>query len=159
MKTVGECEAIIGNLKAGYPGLVTWQQDTIRNARVNGYAETSFGRRRYLPNINNHAEWSKRSFAERCSMNTPIQGTAAEILKLAMRELIFQLKDKPYIRPILQIHDELLFEVDDGHEQEAINIIRSAMERQPFEGFDIPIVAEGEHGLCFGKLHELEETT
>lgn len=159
VKTVGECEAIIGNLKAGYPGLVTWQQDTIRNARVNGYAETSFGRRRYLPNINNRAEWGKRSFAERCSMNTPIQGTAAEILKLAMRELIFQLKDKPYIRPILQIHDELLFEVDDGHEQEAINIIRSAMERQPFEGFDIPIVAEGEHGLCFGKLHELEETT
>lgn len=73
--------------------------------------------------------------------------------------LFWQNLYKYNIRPILQIHDELLFEVDDGHEQEAINIIRSAMERQPFEGFDIPIVAEGEHGLCFGKLHELEETT
>ena len=154
-KTVGECEAIIGNLKAGYPRLTEWQQETIREARLNGYTETSFGRRRYLPNINN-GEWKKRSFAERCSMNTPIQGTAAEILKLAMRELIRELKDKPYIRPILQIHDELLFEVDDGHEEEAIAIIRKCMERQPFPEFDIPIVAEGEHGPSFGKLEELE---
>ena len=89
-------------------------------------------------------------------MNTPIQGTAAEILKLAMAELIRELRDKPYIRPILQIHDELLFEVDDGHEEEAIRIIRAAMERKPFDAFDIPIVAEGEHGTCFGKLRELE---
>lgn len=154
-KTVGECEAIIGNLKAGYPRLTEWQQETVRAARLNGYTETSFGRRRYLPNINN-GEWKKRSFAERCSMNTPIQGTAAEILKLAMRELIRELKDKPYIRPILQIHDELLFEVDDGHEEEAIAIIRKCMERQPFPEFDIPIVAEGEHGPSFGKLKELE---
>ena len=90
-------------------------------------------------------------------MNTPIQGTAAEILKLAMRELICELRGNPHIRPILQIHDELLFEVDDGHEEEAIRIIRKCMERQPFPSFDIPIVAEGEHGTCFGKLSELED--
>ena len=89
-------------------------------------------------------------------MNTPIQGTAAEILKLAMRELVRELADKPFIRPILQIHDELLFEVDAGHEAEAIRIIRNAMERRPFDGFDVPIVAEGEHGTCFGKLSALE---
>ena len=150
------CSAIIGNLKAGYPGLTTWQQDTVRMARIDGYSETAFGRRRYLPNINNRGDWGKRSFAERCALNTPIQGTAAEILKLAMRELIAALQDKPYIRPILQIHDELLFEVDNGYEEEAIRIIRTAMERCPFDGFDIPIVAEGEHGQCFGKLKELE---
>ncbi len=150
------CSAIIGNLKAGYPGLTTWQQNTVRKARIDGYSETAFGRRRYLPNINNRGDWGKRSFAERCALNTPIQGTAAEILKLAMRELIAALQDKPYIRPILQIHDELLFEVDDGYEEEAIRIIRTAMERCPFDGFDIPIVAEGEHGRCFGKLKELE---
>ena len=155
-KSEDQCAQIIANLKAGYPRLSAWQAETVRAARLNGYSETSFGRRRYLPNINNRADWGKRSFAERCSMNTPIQGTAAEILKLAMRELIHELKDKPYIRPILQIHDELLFEVDDGHEDEAIRIIRTAMERQPFPAFDIPIAAEGEHGTCFGKLHELE---
>ena len=150
------CESIIANLKAGYPNLTAWQQDTVKRARLDGYSETAFGRRRYLPNINNKLDWGKRSFAERCALNTPIQGTAAEILKLAMRELVSLLKDKPYIRPILQIHDELLFEVDAGHEAEAIALIRGAMERCPFDGFDIPIVAEGEHGTCFGKLHELE---
>ena len=156
-KPVEDCEAIIANLKAGYPALTDWQQATIRAARLNGYSETSFGRRRYLPNINNRADWGKRSFAERCSMNTPIQGTAAEILKLAMKKLIAELAKRPYIRPILQIHDELLFEVDEGYEEEAIRVIRAAMEAQPFAEFDIPIVAEGEHGYCFGKLEGLEE--
>jgi len=155
-KTEDQCAQIIANLKAGYPRLSEWQEETVKAARINKYSETSFGRRRYLPNINNQRDWGKRSFAERCSMNTPIQGTAAEILKLAMGDLIYELKDKPYIRPILQIHDELLFEVDNRHEEEAIRIIRTAMERTPFEGFDIPIVAEGEHGTCFGKLTELE---
>lgn len=154
-KPIDDCEAIIRNLKAGYPGLTEWQQRTIRDAKLSGYSETAFGRRRYLPNINNKQDWGKRSFSERCALNTPIQGTAAEILKLSMKELIAKLKDRPYIRPILQIHDELLFEVDKGYEQEAIQLIRTAMERQPFEAFDVPIVAEGEHGVCFGQLSEL----
>lgn len=154
---LGECEQIIRNLKAGYPGLTEWQQATVKKARLDGYTESAFGRRRYLPNINNKmADWGQRSFAERCALNTPIQGTAAEILKLAMRELLKELKNKPYIRPLLQIHDELLFEVDDGHEEEAIAIIKTAMERRPFAAFDVPIVAEGEHGARFGKLEGLE---
>ena len=154
--SIDYCTAIIANLKAGYPKLTQWQQDTVRRAKLDMYSETAFGRRRYLPEIKNNQEWGKRSFAERCALNTPIQGTAAEILKLAMKRLIVELKDKPYIRPILQIHDELLFEVDDGHEAEATTIIKAAMEHCPFDGFDIPIVAEGEHGICFGKLTELE---
>ena len=150
------CEAIISNLKAGYEKLSQWQHDTVRSAKLDMYSETAFGRRRYLPEIRNNKEWGKRSFAERCALNTPIQGTAAEILKLAMKRLIAELKDKPYIRPILQIHDELLFEVDNGYEKEAAALIKAAMEACPFDGFDIPIVAEGEHGTCFGKLAELE---
>ena len=150
------CEAIIANLKAGYAKLSQWQHDTVRSAKMDMYSETAFGRRRYLPEIRNNKEWGKRSFAERCALNTPIQGTAAEILKLAMKRLIAELKDKPYIRPILQIHDELLFEVDNGYEKEAAALIKAAMEACPFNGFDIPIVAEGEHGTCFGKLAELE---
>ena len=150
------CEAIITNLKAGYAKLSQWQQNTVRSAKLDMYSETAFGRRRYLPEIRNDKEWGKRSFAERCALNTPIQGTAAEILKQAMKRLIAELKDKPYIRPILQIHDELLFEVDNGYEKEAATLIKSAMEACPFNGFDIPIVAEGEQGTCFGKLAELE---
>ena len=155
-KTEAECAQIIRNLKAGYPNLTLWQQETTMQAHFDKFTETSFGRRRYLPHINNSQDWGKRSFAERCALNTPIQGTAAEILKMSMKVLIAKLKDKPYIRPLLQIHDELLFEVDDGYEAEAIDIIRTAMERVPFVGFDIPIVAEGEHGKCFGKLQPLE---
>lgn len=155
-KTVEECETIIFNLKSGYPALTQWQKNTIKQAKIDGYTETSFGRRRYLPNIRSN-DWGKRSFAERCALNTPIQGTAAEILKLSMCELIRTLKCKPYIRPVLQIHDELLFEVDNGYEDEAIEIIRNAMEQRPFFEFDIPIIAEGEHGDCFGKLKELED--
>ena len=155
-KSEEECAQIIANLKAGYPYLELWQRETVRAAKINGYCETHFGRRRYLPHIRNERDWGKSSFAERCAMNTPIQGTAAEILKLAIRELVATLADKPYIRPLLQIHDELLFEVDCGHEAEAAAIIRHAMERVPFDGFDVRIVAEGEHGTCFGKLRHLE---
>ncbi len=154
-KSVEDCEQIIRTLKAGYPGLTDWQERTVKEARLDGYTETFFGRRRYLPNIKS-TDWGKRSFSERCALNTPIQGTAAEILKLAMRELVKQLADKPYIRPILQIHDELLFEVDEGHEAEAAEMIRTVMEREPFPEFDIPIVAEGECGKRFGSLTELE---
>ena len=155
-KTAAECEAIIRNLKAGYPGLTVWQQNTVRDARMRGYAETYFGRRRYLPDINDRSNFGKRSFAERCALNTPIQGTAAEILKLAMGRLLKELADKPYIRPILQIHDELLFEVENGCEDEAVGVIKSAMEAKPFDAFDIPIVAEGECGTSFGNLTETE---
>lgn len=154
--SIDYCTAIIENLKAGYPNLTQWQQDTVRRAKLDVYSETAFGRRRYLPEIKNDKDWGKRSFAERCALNTPIQGTAAEILKLAMKRLIDKIKDKPYIRPILQIHDELLFEVDNGYEKEAAALIKTAMESCPFDGFDIPIVAEGEQGTCFGKLTELE---
>ena len=59
-------------------------------------------------------------------------------------------------KTLLQIHDEILFEVDDGHEQEAIKIIKTAMERKPFPEFDIPLVAEGEHGKCFAAMEEIE---
>lgn len=77
-KSVAECEKIISNLKAGYPGLTTWQEETKYQAARKKYSETRLGRRRYLPNIDSD-DWGKKSFAERCSMNTPIQGTAADI--------------------------------------------------------------------------------
>ena len=63
-KSVEECAAIIGNLKAGYPELTEWQQRTIRRARLDGYTESSFGRRRYLPDIRDRDDWARRSFTE-----------------------------------------------------------------------------------------------
>jgi DNA polymerase-1 len=78
-----ECENIIANLKTGYPALTRWQEETKDKAVSRRYTETWLGRRRYLPNIIS-ADWGKKSFAERCALNTPIQGSAADILKLAL---------------------------------------------------------------------------
>ncbi|NLH02040.1 MAG: bifunctional 3'-5' exonuclease/DNA polymerase, partial [Clostridiales bacterium] len=84
---LSECERIIENLKSGYPRLARWQEETKKRAALRRYTETWLGRRRYLPDIAS-ADWGKKSFAERCALNTPIQGTAADILKLALGRII-----------------------------------------------------------------------
>lgn len=153
-KSIDECCEIISNLKAGYKGLEKWQRKVKKQAAEDGYIETYLGRRRYLPNITS-ANWKKRSFAQRCALNTPIQGTAADILKLAMVRIVKGLKDKIWLRPILQIHDELVFEVPEDKVNEAANFVQECMEQQPFEAFDVPIIAEAEVGKTFGTLHEI----
>ena len=152
---LAECEKIIANLKAGYPQLAVWQEVVKRQAAVRRYSETWLGRRRYLPGIASQ-DWGKKSFAERCAMNTPIQGTAADILKLALGRLIVKLPEYPWLRPLLQIHDELVFELPADKVEEAAALIRSCMEAQPVPEFDVPIVAEAAFGPSFGELAEME---
>ncbi len=153
-KSIDECCEIISKLKAGYKGLEKWQRKVKKQAAEDGYIETYLGRRRHLPNITS-ANWKKRSFAQRCALNTPIQGTAADILKLAMGRIVKGLKDKIWLRPILQIHDELVFEVPEDKVNEAVNFVKECMEQQAFEAFDVPIIAEAEVGKTFGTLHEI----
>lgn len=154
-KSVDECSEIIANLKAGYPALTTWQEETKRDAAGKMYIEKWLGRRRYLPNIRSE-NWGLKSFAERCALNTPIQGTAADILKLAIVRILEGLPSRPWLRPILQIHDELTFIVPKEKLNEAVNFIRKCMEKQPFPEFDLPLVAEASAGETFGNLEELE---
>jgi len=154
VKTEVECAKIINNLRSGYPGLTRWQNDTKRIAKHKRYSETSLGRRRCLKGILS-TELGVRSYWERCALNTPIQGTAADVLKLAMGRLIEGLNEKPYIKPLLTIHDELVFEVPEDKVQEAYAFIKGCMEAVPFEGFDVPIVAEGAIGDRFGSMEEL----
>lgn len=154
-KTVSECEEIISNLKAGYPALTRWQEATKNAAARKVYTETWLGRRRYLPNILSD-NWGLKSFAERCSLNTPIQGTAADILKLAIVRIIEGLPDRPWIKPILQIHDELTFIIPEDRLVDAISFIKQCMEVQPFEEFDLPLVAEASAGPTFGNMEELD---
>lgn len=153
---LGECERIISNLKAGYPGLTRWQEETKERAGFRRYSETWLGRRRYLPGIQSQ-DWGKKSFAERCALNTPIQGTAADILKLALGRIITGLPERPWLRPLLQIHDELVFELPEARVPEAVSFIRACMEKQPFPEFDVPIVAEAAVGLRFGEMKELAD--
>lgn len=154
-KTVEECDEIIRNLKAGYPGLVTWQEETKAEAMRKMYSETRLGRRRFLPNIRSD-DWGKKSFAERCSMNTPIQGTAADILKLSLGRILKGLPDRPWLKPILQIHDELTFVIPEDRLDEAVAFIKGCMEPKPFPEFDLPLVAEASAGPTFGQMEELE---
>lgn len=154
-KTIEECEAIIRNLKTGYPGLTAWQDETKAMAKQNMYTETWLGRRRYLPNIRSD-NWGLKSFAERCALNTPIQGTAADILKLAIVRILEGLPSRPWLKPILQIHDELTFIIPKERLVEAVRFIRKCMEQQLFPEFDLPLVAEASAGETFGNLEELE---
>jgi DNA polymerase-1 len=157
-KSLEECEQIISNLKAGYPGLTAWQKDTIAKARIDRYSETFLGRRRYIPNIRSD-DWGKRSFGERCALNTPIQGTAADCLKLSMARIIKGLPEMPWLRPLLQIHDELVVELPIERVTEAVGFIKSCMEAQPFPECDVPIVAEASAGVRFGEMENIKEET
>ncbi|NLI93481.1 MAG: bifunctional 3'-5' exonuclease/DNA polymerase [Peptococcaceae bacterium] len=153
--TKEECETIINNLKAGYPGLAKWQNETKTSAANTCYTETWLGRRRYLISMLSE-DWGKRSFAQRCALNTPIQGTAADILKLVCGRVIAGLPERPWLKPLLQIHDELVFEMPNDKVDEAVRFIKSCMEAKPFPEFDVPIVAEAAVGDSFGNLKELE---
>jgi len=149
------CEDIIRNLKAGYPALARWQEQAKKAATIRQYTQTFLGRRRYLPGIRSQ-DWGKKSYAERCALNTPIQGTAADILKLALGAIIAGLPNRPWLKPLLQIHDELVFELPAVRLHEAVAFIRSRMEAQPFLEFDVPIVAEAACGPDFGHMAEME---
>lgn len=154
-KSSRECEGIIANLKAGYPGLTAWQEETKRNAARRMYSETWLGRRRYLPNIKSD-NWGMKSFAERCALNTPIQGTAADILKLAIVRILKGLPERPWLLPILQIHDELTFIIPKERLSDAVSFIKVCMEERPFSEFDLPLIAEAAAGETFGTLEELD---
>jgi DNA polymerase-1 len=154
--TLSECETIIQNLKAGYPGLARWQDEVKKRAAASCYTETWLGRRRYLLGIRS-SDWGKKSFAERCALNTPIQGTAADILKLACGRIISGLPERLWLKPLLQIHDELVFELPEDKVDEAVAFIKECMETQPFPEFDVPIVAEASIGRNFGEMKEMED--
>jgi DNA polymerase-1 len=154
--TLSECETIIQNLKSGYPGLAKWQDEVKKRAAVSCYSETWLGRRRYLLGIRS-SDWGKKSFAERCALNTPIQGTAADILKLACGRIISGLPERLWLKPMLQIHDELVFELPEDKVDEAVVFIKECMETQPFPEFDVPIVAEASVGRNFGEMKEMED--
>lgn len=150
-----ECEQIIANLKSGYAGLSIWQEAVKRQAAARRYSETWLGRRRYLPGITSE-DWGKKSFAERCAMNTPIQGTAADIIKLTMGRIIAELPEYPWILPVLTVHDSLVFYLPEDKVEEAGYLIKGLMEKQPFPEFDVPLVAEAAAGRNYGELADLE---
>ncbi|MCC5914920.1 MAG: DNA polymerase I, partial [Balneolaceae bacterium] len=111
-----------------FPGVKNYIDDTIAFAKENEYVATLLGRRRYIPDINSR-NWNVRGFAERTAVNMPIQGTAADIIKLAMIRIHHYLADSNYrSRMLLQVHDELIFEIADDEADEVPDKVRELME-------------------------------
>jgi DNA polymerase-1 len=111
--TRGEAQEYVNLYFDRYPGVKTYMDDTREQASAQGYVETVFGRRLYLPEINARNA-NRRQYAERSAINAPMQGTAADIIKMAMIEVHRWLHtEQPGARMIMQVHDELIFEVDE----------------------------------------------
>lgn len=145
------CEAMIFNLKLTYPELVPWQERIKAAARYRETVDTALGRRRCLPGINAPDEGLQGHF-ERAALNHPIQGTAADILKLAMVRLEAGLAARPYIQPLLTVHDEIVFEVETAQLAVAIPWIVAVMAAPPFAGFDVPLAVAVTVGQRYGSL-------
>jgi DNA polymerase-1 len=108
---VDEAQDIIKQYRQSYPGVSRFLNDLVERAREKGYAETLLGRRRYLPNIDS-SNSNERSAAERVAVNMPIQGTQADMIKIAMNRIHERLSEEFWqTRMLLQVHDELVFEV------------------------------------------------
>ena len=123
-----EADLYIRNYLAAYPKLSVYMDHCIEQAKKDGYVTTLFGRRRYLPELS-AANRVTRAFGERVARNAPIQGTAADIIKIAMIRVFRRLKSElPQARLILQIHDELIVECPEADQAAACRILKEEME-------------------------------
>ncbi len=150
---IGRAEAkkIIEDYFANFPAVASYIDDTIAAARETGYVETIFGRRRYLPDINSRNA-TARSLAERNAVNAPIQGTSADIIKLAMINVSVRLETEGLqSRMVLQIHDELVFDAVEAEVEVLQKIVREEMEN--VVKLSIPLTVECNYGKNWLEAH------
>ncbi len=146
-----EAKKIIEDYFASFPAISSYIQDTLACARENGYVETLFGRRRYLPDINSK-NGTARALAERTAINAPIQGTSADIIKLAMINIDRRLaKEGLQSRMVLQIHDELLFDSMPEEVGKLMSIVTEEMEN--VTELSIPLTVECNYGSNWLEAH------
>ncbi|TWH49376.1 DNA polymerase I [Sporomusa sp. KB1] len=144
-----EAAHYIASYFAKYQGVKRYIDESVASAHRDGYVTTLFGRRRQLPDINSR-NFNQRSFAERTAMNTPIQGAAADIIKIAMNKVYAALKTKGLkSRLLLQVHDELLLEVTAEELNQVTSLVKQAME-QAVE-LTVPLVADVKAGPNWAK--------
>ena len=126
--TRAEADRYIKSYLAAYPGVAAYMEKAIEDAKKNGYVTTLYGRRRYIPELSN-SNGNMRAFGERVARNAPIQGTAADIIKIAMIKVSRSLKDEfPTARLILQVHDELIVECDERDAEGVCALLEREME-------------------------------
>jgi len=133
-----------------YPGVQTFMHDIREKAKAQGYVETLFGRRLYLPDINS-SNGMRRKAAERVAINAPMQGTAADIIKRAMIQLDQTLQNDPDIAMIMQVHDELVFEVRSEKVAFYSELIKTQMESAA--DLVVPLIVEVGQGMNWDEAH------
>ncbi|MFL6722155.1 MAG: DNA polymerase I [Sphingomonas sp.] len=152
-----EGKAIIDRYYERFPGIRAFTHSTLSFAREHGFTQTLFGRKTHFePNIRSPNP-SIRAGAERAAINAPIQGTSADLIKRAMARMDGALEDAGLdgVRMLLQVHDELVFEVPDGREEEAAAVIREVMGHaaEPALELDVPLDVEVGWGEHWGAAH------
>lgn len=126
--SMGEAANLIASYSAKYPAIRSYMDETIKSAHSRGYVSTLLGRRRYLPELRARSH-SQRQAGERMAINMPIQGTAADIMKIAMIQMAGALDDSGLsVRMILQVHDELLFELPESDVDALAGLTREVMQ-------------------------------
>lgn len=147
-----EAKNFIDDYFMTFPGIKKFIDETIEKTKKKGYVETMFARKRYLPDINSNTPMIKKA-AERMAVNTPIQGTAADILKMAMIEIYKKIKNSSDIKMLLQVHDELVFEIKNGKEKKYAGEIAEIMEN--IVKLKVPLVADVKIGDNWGEMKEI----
>ncbi|KKU25655.1 MAG: polymerase protein [Candidatus Magasanikbacteria bacterium GW2011_GWA2_46_17] len=153
-----EAKAFIDKYFEQFSGIQKYIERTLEFTRSEGYCETLFGRRRYIPELN-AANFQLRSAAERMAINHPIQGTAADLIKMAMTSVSAKLnklftvipsEGRPKVKIILQVHDELVLEVKKGLEDEVEKMLKETMEN--IIKLRVPIVVDVRSGRNWGEI-------
>ena len=147
-----EADAFIDAYFAAYPSVQAWREHVVSEARARGYAETLTGRRRYIPALR-ATNFNQRQGAERIAINMPIQGTAADIIKIAMNRIDAELCERQReglrMRMVLQVHDELIFEAP---REEMAAVREIALRLMPSIELDVPLVIDEKHGRSWGDM-------
>ncbi len=151
----GEASDYIKKYFERFPGIKDYMEDTKAFAREHGYVETIFGRRAHYPDINS-SQPSHRAFNERAAINAPIQGSAADIIRRAMVRMDDVLAEaKLNARMLLQVHDELIFEVEDEEVEKTISVVVDAMENAAFPAvaMNVPLKVDARAAHNWDEAH------
>ena len=151
-----EAQDMIDRYFARFPGIRDYIRETLESVREKGYSETLFGRKTWFPRIGSNNP-NERAGSERAAINAPIQGTSADIIKRAMARMAPALADAglPQVRMLLQVHDELVFELPESAVEAATPVIRRVMEDAalPAVSLDLPLGVEIGAGTSWGAAH------
>jgi DNA polymerase I len=147
-----EAQGFIDRYFERFPGIKDYMADTKGFAKEHGYVQTLFGRKIHTPEIN--AKGPTAGFAQRAAINAPIQGTAADIIRRAMIRMPEAIKGQPATM-LLQVHDELIFEVDEGAADHLINTARDVMQSacEPVLKLDVPLIVDAGRGANWAEAH------